>query len=667
MADDILKEALEAFDLAAEAEADNRANALEDMKFARLGEQWPAKVMQQRELEGRPCLTINKLLPVIRQVVNDARQNRPSIAVHPVDSQADPETAKVITGMVRSIEQSSDADVAYDTAIDCAVSGGFGYWTINLDYACGNMRVEDLQQYGVLAFEKDIFIRRVANPFTVYGDPHSDAADSSDWMQAHLVETLTRAQFKAKYKGAKESDFGSAIWAKVAAPWMESDSVQVAAYWKREKVVKNALAVNTGEDVVFVMEDDFDGQGEVIGRPRPIIDYKVTQHIVSGVETLESNEWAGSYIPIVPVYGDEVNVEGKRHFRSLTRDARDPQRMFNYWRTTATELVALAPRAPFIGRKGAFETDAAKWATANTASHAYIEFDGPEAPRREPFAGVPAGVLQQAMDAADDIKAVTGIYDASLGARSNETSGRAIMARQREGDVSTFHFIDNQTRAIRHTGRIILDLIPKVYNDERIARIMGEDGSTESKPINREFTEGEGENAVLRMHDVRVGRYDVVVKAGPSYTSRREEARLEMIELIRSYPEAAPVIGDILARNFDWPGAEDIAERLEKLLPPSIKDEDGALPPEVQGQLQQMGEAIQVLGQKLQEAEGKRDIEAEKLAIERYKAETERMTALQPEFGPQEIQAMVLQTLQQLASPDELQNEGESTGMELAA
>ena len=680
MADDILKEALEAFKIAEEAEMENRAEALEDIRFARMGEQWPEAVKRQRELEGRPCLTINKLAPVIRQVVNDARQNRPSMKVHPADSRADPETAEVIGGMIRNIEQSSDADVAYDTAIEAAVAGGFGYWRVNLDYALGAISEEDIGQVGTAAFEQDICIRRVANPFTVYGDPYSQQADSSDWNTAFVTETLTADQFKAKYKNAEKTDFTAKEWTACGAPWKNGDSVQIAEYWKREEVVKNALAVDLGMgdgDLVVMFEDEFEKNremilqagGQVVGRPRPVRCYKVKQHILSGAEPLETNDWAGSYIPIIPVYGDEVNVEGKRYFRSLIRDAKDAARMFNYWRTTATEVVALAPRAPFIGRKGSFDSDAQKWATANTASHAYIEFDGAEMPQRQPFAGVPAGMIQEAMNASDDIKSITGIYDASLGARSNETSGKAIMARQREGDVSTFHFIDNLTRAIRHTGRIMIDLIPKVYSTERIIRVLGEDGKPEAIKINSDQQEMDGmddRKEALRIHDVRTGRYDLTVSAGPSFTSKREEAATQMIELIRSYPDAAPIIGDLLAKNLDWPGADEIAKRLEKMLPPQARDEEGGIDPEVQAQMQQMSQALQEMGQRLQEAEGKRDIEAQKIAIEGYKAETERMTALSPAMGPEEIQALVLQTLQQLSSPSDLHSEGEATAMDFA-
>lgn len=683
MADDILKDGLEAFKQAEETEAQNREEFLEDTRFSKLGEQWPETIKQQRETEGRPCLTINKMNAIIRQVVNDSRQNRPAIKVHPADSKADPETAEVISGMIRNIEQSSDADVAYDTGIENAVAGGFGYWRVNLDYAMGSLSEEDIRNAGAAAFEKDICIRRIANPLSVFGDPYSQQADSSDWNQTHVVELLTKDQFKKKYPGAQETDWDSKQWIEASAPWKNGDTVQIAEFWRREQVTKKAYAVQMGidesgnGDIVVLFEDELKKQidlireagGEIIGDARDVKCYKVRQHIMSGVEVLESKDWAGSYIPIIPVYGDEVNVEGKRYFRSLIRDAKDAARMFNYWRTTATELVALAPRAPFIGEEGSFDVDP-RWNTANTASHAYLTYKkGGQMPQRQPFAGIPAGMLQEALNASDDIKAITGIYDASLGAKSNETSGRAIMARQREGDVSTFHFIDNLSRSIRHTGRVIIDLIPKVYANERMQRILGEDGTPDTIKINSEQQQMEGNDEAkeaLRIHDVRVGRYDVTVSSGPSFTSRREEARLEMMELIRSYPDAAPLIGDLLAKNLDWPGADEIAERLKKMLPPQLSDEEGDIPPELKQQIDQMSEALQVMAQRLQEAEGKNVNEARKLAIEEYKAASDRLNILMPMMAPDQIQMMAMDAINDIAA-QELPVEGEQPLMGFAA
>lgn len=626
--DDILKEAREAFERAADAEAENRRDALDDLKFARLGDQWPEAIRRERDLDGRPCLTINRLPAFIRQVVNDARQNKPAIVVHPVDDAADPETAEVFNGLIRHIEQSSDAEVAYDTALDFAVTGGFGYFRINTRYASDD------------GFDQDLVVERVANPFSIYGDPDGTAADSSDWNSAFVVDTLSKAAFEARWKGADPVDWSADSYASLTGPWLDGDRVMVAEQWIREAVKRTIVALSDGQVVELAVYEKqkamFEALGaKVIGRPRTVGSHKVTQRILTGAEVLETVEWAGKFIPIVPVYGEELHVDGRRRLRGLVRDAKDPQRMFNYWRTTSTELVALAPKTPFIGRRGAFETDSAKWATANVQTHAYIEYDGPEPPQRQPFAGAPAGALQEAMNASDDMKAIMGLYDASLGARSNETSGRAIMARQREGDVSTFHYVDNLNRAMRHAGRILLDLIPKVYATARVVRVLGPDGKATAVPVNQPAGPGQGDPAVQvrkieKIYDLTVGKYDLVVRAGPSFTSRREEAANQMIELIRAYPAAAPVIGDLLARNLDWPGADEVASRLQAMLPPKLA---GGVSPEAQAAQAQMGklaEALAAARTQIVALQADRSHEARKLEIDAFEAETNRMRATRP-------------------------------------
>lgn len=610
--DDLLKQAKEAFELCVAHEAENRAAALDDIRFARLGEQWPAEVRKRRELDARPCLTINRLPAFIRQVVNDARQNRPAIKVHPADDAADPAVAEIINGLIRNIEYISDADTAYDTALDCAVTSGLGYFRVNTRYADDD------------SFDQDIVMQRVANPFSIFADPFSTAADSSDWSLAFVVDTMDRERFKARYKGADAVDWDALGYSGLAAPWLDDDRLMAAEYWTRRPIKRLILALSNGEtvreDVYARNKAMFDAAGvSVIGRPREAIAYEVKQHLLTGAEVIETVDWAGKYIPIVPVYGDEVNLEGRRHLRSLVRDAKDPQRMFNYWRTTSTELVALAPRAPFIGPKGAFKTDADKWATANVENHAYIEFDGPSPPVRQEFGGVPAGALQEALNASDDIKSILGLFDASLGAASNETSGRAILARMREGDVSTFHFVDNLSRAIRHAGRILIDLIPKVYAEPRILRVLGPGGEPSTVAVNRPVQPQAGAgDPDLRLYDLAVGKYDLTVEAGPSFTTRREEAANQMIQLIQAFPEAAPVLGDLLAKNLDWPGADEIAERLKTLLPPQLQQ--GA-----QGAPAGPNPQVQALQQQLAALQADKTLQSRKLDIDQYRAETERM------------------------------------------
>lgn len=605
----LLKEARKAFKACQERSQRNRENGLRDLRFAKMGEQWPERVMKERELEGRPCLTINRLPSFIRQVVNDSRQNKPQIKVHPVDSNADIETAKIYSGLIRNIETVSRADIAYDTAIDCAVTMGFGYIRVGVDYACSD------------SFDQDIEIQRIANPLTVFEDPYSQSADGSDWNVCFVTEMVKKEDFEKDYPDAEavnwESDGRDDL-----NHWFEGEEIRVAEYWKREKV-KDTLFLLSDDTVITKrqLDDSAEGnkiidiEGLEVVQEREIESYKVTQHLITAVDVLEENEWPGMYIPIIPVYGEEFNVEGKRVLQSLIHQAKDTQRNFNYWRSAATELVALAPKTPFIGPKGAFKSDP-NWDTANTKNHPYLEYDtvGGAPPARQPFAGMPAGALQEALNASDDLKSIIGIHDASLGARSNETSGRAIIARQKEGDTSTFHFIDNMTRAIRQVGAVLINLIPHVYSKQRIIRILGEDGTTKSVPINQEIMVDEkGEvlppdkevpeniEAINRVYDLTNGKYDLTVSSGPSFNSRREEAAYQMTEFVRSFPQSAPIIGDLLAKNLDWPGADEVAERLKEINPVLLKEKQGDQPPPPDPEMMKIQAQAQLEQQKAQQ------------------------------------------------------------------
>lgn len=653
--DDILEDAKELFERAAEAEADNRKEGLEDKRFARLSEQWSDSVKRQREIDGRPCLTINKLPAYIRQVVNDSRQNKPSIRCHPVDSNSDTDTAEILNGLIRNIEYTSNADIAYDTALEDAVTMGFGYWRIKMDYSHDD------------TFDLDLCIERVANPFSVYGDPDSDSADSSDWNCAFVTELVTKDEFETRWKDKEPVNWDS--YEQLAHPWIDSEKILVCEYWTREPSNRQIVQLSDGSvldlDTYNTHKDIYDVLGVTVVNQRDVKSHKVMQYILTGAEVLEKKEWAGRYIPIVPVYGDEVNVEGKRYFRSLIRDAKDSQRQFNFWRTSATEMMALAPRTPWIGKKGAFNTDIEKWNTANTKNHAYIEYDGLEPPQRQPFPQPPVGMIQEAMNANDDIKAIIGIFDAGMGAQGNEVSGKAILARQRESDTSTFHFIDNLSRAIRHTGRILVDLIPSVYNNKRVIRILGEDKKPKNIPLGQPV---QNEQGIEKIYDLTIGKYDVTVETGASYTTKREEAAEQMLELCRVFPQAAPIISDLLVKNLDWAGSEEIAERLAMMLPDQIKGQN----PQVQAMQQQFNQQMQMMQQQLQQTQAQLSqasqqlqalqldhlIDAEKLKIDGFKAETDRLKVTTTAMTPEQIQALVMQTLQQtLTSPDVLGNQ----------
>ena len=619
--DDILKEAKEAFTLVSDYEQENRNLAEEDIRFSRLGDQWDDDVLRQRQEQGRPALTINKLPTFIRQVVNNARQNKPQIKVRPVDSGADVATAKIINGLIRNIEQTSNADVAYDTAADFAVTMGFGYFRIDVDYSDDD------------TFEQDIRIERVANPFNVFGDPYSEAADSSDWNSAFYVKLLSTDEFERRYKGAEKVDWEQTGYTKLDHAWFDGEEIMIAEYWRRVEEPRTVLLLSDGSVVGAKVYEknrpDFDLLGITVENDRVVKSHKITHYLMTGAEVLETTSWAGRYIPIIPVYGEEVNIEGKRYFRSLIRDAIDAQRMHNYWRTATTELVALAPKAPFIGPEDAFTgKDARKWETANTEQHAFLAYAGEVEPKRQPFAGIPAGALQEALNASDDMKAIIGLFDTEVDYPA--ASGKAIFYRERKGDVSTFHFIDNLSRAIRHGGRVVLDLIPHVYSGQRIIRTLGQDGTVESAQLGQEAVREDPKEGITGVYDLTAGKYDLVVETGPSYTTQRQEAADQMMELIRVYPDAAPVIGDLLVKNLDWPGADEIAERLKALLPAVLQggqEEDPRLAEAMQ-MIQKLQGAIEQLHADRSIEQFEASVKAFTAESKAFDAETKRIAAL---------------------------------------
>jgi hypothetical protein len=596
--EDLIAKARLSFERASEYWADNHKEATDDLRFARLNEQWPEKIRKQRELEGRPCEVFNKMPAFIRQVVNDARQNKPGIKVHPQDSGADPEVADIIQGLIRNIEVTSDADVAYDTAIECAVDRGLGYWRVNTRYTCDD------------TFDQDIVIERVSNPLTILGDPNSTAADSSDWNDAWVVTTLTHEEFEAEYPNAEKVDWDTDFKDAPDGLACDDNHVTVAEWWTREKVKKQIVALQDGS-IVDVKElpklmAQF-GPLQTVGEPREVDTYKVTQRILTGAEVLKEVKWAGKYIPIIPVYGDEITDEkGKRHFHSLHRPAHGSQRMYNYMRNTSIEYIALQPKAPFIGEEGAFDADP-NWEKANDQNIPFLQYakghDKPE--RAQPPQGSQA-VMQEALNANDDMKAIIGIYDPSLGARSNETSGVAIRERKMEGDVSTFHFIDNLQRAIRHGGRVVMDLIPKVFSTERIARILGEDMEAQNvqvAPTGQPVTEQVDPNtgALIKVYDLTVGKYDLTVSAGPNFTTRREEMAQTLGEIINAAPQTAPVLVSEWVKQMDFPNAEEVAQKLAALDPTNQQAQQQQMQQAVGEVQQQAQQALQEQGQQLQQ------------------------------------------------------------------
>ncbi|MFM0638072.1 portal protein [Paraburkholderia metrosideri] len=647
--DDLLALALKQFGRVVEVESTMRDYMVDDMRF-RAGSpdnkyQWPTQVLNQREADAagqRPCLTINKIPQHVNQVTNDIRQNRPAIKVIPVDDDGDVELAEMLGDLIRHIENRSNADVAYDTAADNSTVAGVGYIQVTTDYVDDN------------SFDQDIRIKRIRNPFTVYMDPDITSPDGADQKFCFVTEMMAKHEFKAEYPDAQPANWET-LGKGDTAQWYDSDSVRVAEWWRVERTAGTLKLWANGATT----HDDEDALAKgVLAAEQPIKTRKVMRKQVMfrkicGHQILEETEWAGCYIPIARVVGNEFDIEGKLEVSGLVRNAKDAQRMYNYWASQEVEMLALAPKAPFVGAAGQFDGFEDRWRNANTSNLAYLEYNPVvdtengqrpfPAPQRVQPPMPSAGIMQAKMGASDDIKSATGQYDASLGAQGNETSGIAIQRRDHQSDVSTFHFVDNLSRAIRFVGQIIVDLIPKIYDTKRIARILGEDGETDMAAIDpsqeqavQKFHDKETGQEIARIYNPGVGKYDVVVRTGPSYSTKRQEAGEAMQQMTQANPELWHVIGDLLVKNMDWPGAEEMAKRLKATLLPAVVEADTSdIPPQVMSQmkqmkeqLQQMGNALQHATQQLDQATQKNQFDGQKVAIDEYRAVTDRIEAL---------------------------------------
>lgn len=598
-----------------EALSKSRELMLDDIRFSvgnsDNGYQWPKSVWQDRASEGRPALTMNKLPQFINQVVNDNRANRPQIKIRPVDDGVDKDAAEVFNGIIRNIETTSNADVAYDTAVEYAARCGAGYFRVLTDY------VDDE------SFDQDIIIKRIPDPLAVRFDHHSTEPDGCDATWAMIEEYMARDVYDEMFPDADATSWESeGVGVK---DWVRGDDVLVCEYFRIKRKKLTLYLLVDGSTTQDRPEDD-----ALILRERDSYETECEWFKLSGCHVLERTVIKCRHIPIYPVYGNEVFIEGIPERSGMVRNSKDSQRQYNYWASSETEMIALAPRAPFIGYTGQFQSK--KWLTVNSKNHPYIETDPVvdevtgtvlPLPQRQGFAGVPAGIVNAKAGSNQDIRETVGMYNASVGAPSSETSGKAIMAKQREGDTGTFHYSDNQARSIRRLGKDLIYMIPFYYDTPRIIRILGEDGKDQKVNINPDATQAlqkikDQQDKVQVIFNPGVGKYDVVVTTGPSFATRRAENAQNLIEMAGAIPAVANVASDLIARNLDVQGADELADRLRRTIPPEVLGNDEGspeVPPQIQAVIQQIeiakqnleaqAQALQQKEQELGETEAK--------------------------------------------------------------
>lgn len=574
--DDFLVTARKRFNRALVSESENRKNAIDDLNFKN-GNQWPQDVRTARTLDKRPCLTVNKMKTFVHQVTNNMKNNRPSINISPIGDKSDKNTATMLKGLIRQIERNSGADIAYDIGFDSAVSNGWGYWRILTDY-------EDDD-----SFDQVIKIEPIRNPLRVYLDPDHQMPDGSDAKWGFISDLIPREEFEALYPDAEPVPFDQGgLGDDSFKDWSTQTHVRIAEYFCYKTEKRRLIATIDGATMFYdeLSEEAkklIDSSGDIIQNEREVEVQKVMWSKMTSHQVLEDNDWPGRHIPIIKCSGDVVDVEGKPTYAGLIRDAKDPQRMKNYWATHKTELVALAPKAPFILEEGQIEGHEGRWQQANIKSYPYLLYKGTSIggkqapmPQRQQLIGAPAGIIEAEQSAEQDMMGTTGVrFDATKSERIPDESGKALKELKFLGELGSFHYTSNYVYALKYTATQLIDLIPKIYDAPRVVTILREDDTEETVKIDPSLgvpyqTKPGAMNKVEKLYNPGLGKYMVAVTIGPNFQTQRSEAAEGMLGFLKAIPNSAPIIADLIAKNMDWPYSDEIAERLAATIPPHI-------------------------------------------------------------------------------------------------
>ena len=575
MADDIVKIAKDKLAADKETWGDIYKKAREDAKFLSDDDyaQWDEADYTSRVNSGRPALTIDQLGQFVHQVANDIRINTPTINVIPAGLESDQGTAEAYKGIIKGIEYASSADNAYDAAVFNAIKQSIGFIRVDHDYVDEE------------SFDQELKIKRVVNPLSCWLDGASIEVDGSDAKHGTIIEKIRVSEFKRQYPGKDVACFevdGDTY------NHQDDEFISIAEHFVIEEKEKT-ISIDDNGKVIDVEE------GAPVKKVRKVKERKVMRYKLSGADVLEETSFPGKYVPLIPVYGEENWIDGKRFIFSLIRKSKGAQRMFNYWKSLETELLMKAPQAPVIAAEGQVEDYAADWLNPSKAAvlrYKTTDLQGNQvgAPQRLEPPTIPTGVVNASRGAVDDIKATMGIYNASLGMRSNEQSGVAIAQRKQEGDVATYHFSDNLSKSITHVGRVLVCAIPEIYDTARVLRIIGEEDEPKEIGVNGEMVEGQ-EKPI----DLKKGKYDVRVVTGASYTTLRQESVAALQSVFQASPDLMSIMGDLYFKYADFAGAQAMANRMKKVVDPKFlePDEREEEEPQIDPEKEQMAQVIQ--------------------------------------------------------------------------
>lgn len=630
--DDLIKEVREAIDTSYQYDRDNRREALDDLRFT-AGFQWSDAAKAERN--GRPMITLNRSSQFLRQVSNPIRQNMPTIKVETDNDDSD-DQSEIANGLIRRIQYNSSASHVYAAATEHMVACGIGWFRVVQDY---------IDQE---SFNQELLIKRIFNPLSVYPDPAALEPDRSDMNWCIVSELMPRKAFEARWPGKRAEGMETPTSADSSSvvTWGSGDYVRVAEYWRRKEIMKTVALLSDGSQQVLTPQ--LSGERQIrelmnagyIQQVRKVKTYETEMTLVSGVEQLEDvYKCPCKWIPIIPVVGAEIPLEQGTYRHGLIRFQREPQQLHNYFMSVAAESLGQQPKTPYLVTKKMIDKWRGLWDNANTTPTPYLVYDhDPNAPGGKPDRveppPLPTGLIQMAQMLSDDMKATTGIYDAALGARSNETSGVAIGQRVEQGQQATFHFVDNLEHSLEHLGRVLLDMIPKVYDAQRTLKLMGEDDTEKTVTINQSVMQFAGQD--LKVNDISQMKFNSVrVVLGTSYASRRAEAVNGLLQLVQALPQVGAVAGDIIAKNLDFEGAEELSERLKAILPPQV----------LQVVNPDQAQAMQPPPDPMQEAQAQHALRLMNAEGEKAEAEAQRAQAQ----AAQEIQSVHVDDRQSLA------------------
>lgn len=653
----IVNEAKRRFKRCVDWEAYTRRLFLDDMKFAN-GDadnfwQWPNSVRQNRDVDERPCVTVNRVRQHNLNIINDAKQNKPSISIKPTGDGATLKAAQTFESVVRYIERKSKANTHYDQASMFQVTAGYAVLGVVSDYADDD------------SFDQELFIEGKRDPLCVYFDPDAKQIDRADGMFAFEFDDMPKDVFARKFPKFKDKANHTPLGR--GDDWITEDHVRVCGYWRIVEDADKLIQMKDPSTGEIRVQRSSDLPAELVKmlladettRTRDIKRRTVEWYLVIGDEIAEKkvgkDAWPGKRIPLVPVIGEEVIIAGVYDRKGHTRAMKDPQRIYNYWSSSVIEFAALQTKIRFMAPAQAIEGYETYWSDANKVNFAILPYNHIDGDGRElkPPIPIPAPVMPDAymkgmMVASEELRMVTGQYQSDMGEPGNETSGRAIQQRQRQGDTATYHFIDNLAIAIRSIGEILVDVIPKFYDTPRVMRIVAKDGTESDIKLDPQAAEAhaveqandEADAAVI--FNPNVGKYAVESDIGPAYATQRQEAFNAFTQILTQAPDLVHLIGDLMFMAADFPMAEQVAERLKRMVPPQALGQESPQMKAAAGEIANLQAMINHLAQQLSDAHTKAESQESKDQIEAYNAVTKRLDVMMAQMvNPRDMAQML--------------------------